>query len=448
MAFTQAQLDAAKAADPDKFRKNMDAGIAAKSDTSGWDWRGISDKSVDRSYQENLGRSAGEEGSQYYYDQWMAGDLDPNNLDAILQSSTEGRGYDTENERWIDQQYRETFGRESDEEGRNFYTNLLRQGYSHEEVQRMMLEGAQGADYSHLNQENVTTGLVGSENVLNEGSSQGRSDIYGGANRSGQVLDEARGATRDYIDEGLTYFDPYTEAGADASRFLADLSGVNGPEAEEAAWADYEMSPKYQRILELSEQSLQNQAAATGGLGGGAYATALQENAMGIGAADREAYLDRLYGIGEQGLRGAEGSTGLIGQGIGQETMFGGKEADISYMAGRDAAQLQRDYDEQMGRQRYDFGQGQQERQDAYYSALADLSQEDQQAIEDLITGGTAGLGGIASNFSEMSTEDWQAFTELAMELGMTESDLMANIILSRGEKSRSSSGSAEFSIL
>lgn len=104
---------------------------------------------------------------------------------------------------------------------------------------------------------------------------------------------------REGADAATEILDPYAEAGAGSLDQMSDLMGLNGPEAQAAAYAAIEGSPGFISAVEQGENAMLQNASATGGLRGG--------NIQGAMAQFRPAMLNQAIGQQMQGLGGLAG---------------------------------------------------------------------------------------------------------------------------------------------
>jgi len=128
-------------------------------------------------------------------------------------------------------------------------------------------------------------------------------------------LDAATGEGEGYQDDALALsqeaYSPYTEAGAEAVKLQADLTGANGEEAQAAAIAAIQNSPQFAAALAQGENSILANASATGGLRGGNTQAAMgQFSPMLLNQMIDQRYnqLDRLSGLGQASAAGVSAS--------------------------------------------------------------------------------------------------------------------------------------------
>jgi hypothetical protein len=137
-------------------------------------------------------------------------------------------------------------------------------------------------------------------------------------------------------------YQPYTAGGAASTSDMADLLGLNGPDAANAAMAKFQSSPGYQFQLQQGLRGVDAGAAAQGMLRSGATLKAEQTFGQGLAAQDFGNYFNRLSGLAGQGLTAQGGiatanqnlvaneegnataqNTGIIGAANAQNSIFG-----------------------------------------------------------------------------------------------------------------------------
>lgn len=110
---------------------------------------------------------------------------------------------------------------------------------------------------------------------------------------------------------------PYVERGSAAMSVLADLMGLNGPDAQTKAFANFREDPGAQYSTDAANQALERSALARGNLMSGGFAADLTKLNRGLADAQYGDYLGRLLnlaGIGRGTATGmAEMGTGIAG---------------------------------------------------------------------------------------------------------------------------------------
>ncbi|PHS02426.1 MAG: hypothetical protein COA78_21130 [Blastopirellula sp.] len=130
------------------------------------------------------------------------------------------------------------------------------------------------------------------------------------------------------FDRSLELQEPYRDAGYDA---LEGLQGLTDPTQRAGMLQDYYAGPEYQQqAAQIEEQQLRN-AAATGGIRGGANQAALATIAPGLG----QQYLS---GLGQQYTGLANMGMGAASQGSAQASQLGSSMAALQQQAGQASA--------------------------------------------------------------------------------------------------------------
>lgn len=91
------------------------------------------------------------------------------------------------------------------------------------------------------------------------------------------ALTENQTAMTTQFNEFKDMMNPYVTAGNKALSAQQDLTGVNGPEAQEAAVKAISENPQLQEMMAQGENAMSQNAAATGGLRGGNFQGALAQ---------------------------------------------------------------------------------------------------------------------------------------------------------------------------
>lgn len=147
------------------------------------------------------------------------------------------------------------------------------------------------------------TGLIGSEQALQQGLGGALGAIGRGADVAGGVLQ------------------PFAGGGGAAFGQQVALSGAGGPEAQRQAFAGFTESPGQAFLREQGEQALLRNQAAIGGLGGGNVRRELMRQGIGFAQQDFGNQFNRLGALSQIGA-GAAGQQAGIAQRAGE---FGGQ---------------------------------------------------------------------------------------------------------------------------
>lgn len=130
--------------------------------------------------------------------------------------------------------------------------------------------------------------------------------VAGAIGKSGAVSDGQDTATQ-RADQARTDLMPWASSGGLANTASADLLGLNGQEAADAAFGTYRTSPGYGFQLSEGLRAVDAGAASKGILRSGA--TLKAEQAFGAGLADSDfgEYYNRLFGLSKLGETAAAG---------------------------------------------------------------------------------------------------------------------------------------------
>jgi hypothetical protein len=120
---------------------------------------------------------------------------------------------------------------------------------------------------------------------------------------------------------------PYAAAGRDALAQQRALAGLDGPEAQAAAFAMIENSPQFQSMVDQSEQAILANASATGGLRGGNVQQSLAQNRPQILSDLINQQYNRFGGLAAAGQQGGQFTSGLGLQ-------YAGMQGDIGQQIG------------------------------------------------------------------------------------------------------------------
>ena len=203
------------------------------------------------------------------------------------------------------------------------------------------------------------TGLIGSEQALQGG-------LQGGLNAI------ARGT-----DLGAQQLQPYASQGGNAFGLQSNLSGANGLQAQQQAFANYQSSPEQAYLRQQGEQALMRNSAAMGGLGGGNVRKELQLQGIGQAAQDYGNSFNRLGTLSNMGLNAAS------------------RQAEMGQAAGMAGAQAYLDTGGALSTGRTRFGENLASATQGTGSALADLVQTQGVGNADLIGQSSGSLADI-----------------------------------------------------
>ena len=165
--------------------------------------------------------------------------------------------------------------------------------------------------------------------ALNVGSSllkdDGTEQAVGAGN---QGINNALAKNRKSLEEIQKMFQPYMQAGTQALGGQQDILGLNGNTAQQNSLNSIQSSPIFQGLMQQGEDSILQNASATGGLRGGNAQKALGQFSPNL-----------LNTLLQQKLQGLQGLTGLglnaTGANANAVQNFGGIDADLLVGQGR-----------------------------------------------------------------------------------------------------------------
>lgn len=165
--------------------------------------------------------------------------------------------------------------------------------------------------------------------ALSIGGSMLKDDGTEGAVSAGnQGINNALAKNRKSLEEIQNMFKPYMQAGTGALGGQQDILGINGNNAQQNSLNSIQSSPIFQGLMKQGENSILQNASATGGVRGGNTQKALSQFSPNL-----------LNTLLQQKLQGLQGLTNLGFNATGANTNaiqnFGGIDADLLVGQGR-----------------------------------------------------------------------------------------------------------------
>lgn len=155
---------------------------------------------------------------------------------------------------------------------------------------------------------NATTGVT--NQLLTDSADRAKGDI---TNYSGQARDALTGGVNQAVgtvqgSNGL--FQPFASTGTAANGMLGNALGLNGQAGNDAATAAFQTSPGYQFSVDQATDAAARKAASLGMAGSGNTLDAVTRLAGNLADQQYGSFLDRLQGLGSQGLTAAGAISG------------------------------------------------------------------------------------------------------------------------------------------
>lgn len=171
--------------------------------------------------------------------------------------------------------------------------------------------------------------VSGTMAAINIGTSLFKDDgVDSAVGASNEGINNAIASNRKSLEEIQKMFAPYMQAGTGALTGQQDILGVNGAKAEKQALDNIFSSPIFKGLMEQGENSILQNASATGGLRGGNVQKALGQFSPNLLNTLLQQKLQGLQGLTNLGYNATGGATNAIQN-------FGGINADLLVGQGR-----------------------------------------------------------------------------------------------------------------
>jgi hypothetical protein len=120
---------------------------------------------------------------------------------------------------------------------------------------------------------------------------------------------------RDWSNQGLGYLNPYMQQGSQGNALYGRFLGLDGADQQRDAMNTYATSDPFRQFNDdNASRALSRRFAAQGMGDSGASRLAMARAGLERGSQDYNSYLDRLRGVGQQGLGAAGASAGIAQQ--------------------------------------------------------------------------------------------------------------------------------------
>ena len=149
-----------------------------------------------------------------------------------------------------------------------------------------------------------------------------------------KALNDGLSGYKEYGGKALGEFAPYEGTAKSAYSTYGDALGLNGADGTTRAQSAYSTSPGYQFQMDQGLQALERSASARGMLASGNTSADILGYSQGLASQDYLSWLDRLNGLGQQGVNIAGAKAG-IQTGIGGKVYeTGDSKADLAWNVG------------------------------------------------------------------------------------------------------------------
>lgn len=213
-------------------------------------------------------------------------------------------------------------------------------------------------------------------------------DAIGAANAANTARFDA---SQTGINDAIGGLQGYSQAGQDASGAIGGLLGLNGPEQQAMALAQLQNSPLFASLFGNGKEAVLQSASATGGLRGGDVNRSLADMGSDLFAQIIQQQLGNLGGVAD---RGAQAGTNILGARQNQ----GGQALNFGQLNAGAAS----------GQAKLYAGQGDAKAGGILgaakgslmkYGAVADIGNQIQDALANVMTAGASGAVKGATNF-------------------------------------------------
>lgn len=161
-----------------------------------------------------------------------------------------------------------------------------------------------------------------------EAAAARKAGLQRGFDDASRYLTDATGRAQGYYGQAAGLYDPYVKTGGEANTMYANALGLNGAPGTTAAQGAFQAGPGYQFQV---DQGLEAAKRASGGVYSGNLLDELLKRGQGYANQEYGGWLNRLQGLGGQGLQATGAKAGVIqGQG-GLEAGLGQNLANYGY---------------------------------------------------------------------------------------------------------------------
>jgi hypothetical protein len=247
-----------------------------------------------------------------------------------------------------------------------------------------------------------------------QGGLQGSLSALGqGYNTAGGALGTGYNTARSDIAGGVAAFDPYYQTGTQANTAYGNALGLNGAEGNAAATQAFQTSPGYQFAVDQASQNAMRRAGAMGMLGSGNTADALTRLGSNLANQEYGNYLNRLQGLGAQGMQAA----------------------GAKYQGAADSANLATNYGGNTAALATDYGKNTANAYDAYGTRGADLATGLGTNLANVYGGSANTLAGLASGYGQNQAQVYQGTAANQANTLMQGSQLAGGILSNQAQQ-------------
>ena len=328
-------------------------------------------------------------------------------------------------------------------------------------VQTMMPQQGQIEPAFQQQQPQQQFGLAGAEQSLLAGQNAGISalaqtqrnalgSLGGNFNASAQQVDPMTGQpVFQQAAQGVGVFSP---AGLQAQSLQAALSGAQGQQAFDEAFIN---DPGQAFLRQQGLDAVANQAAATGGLGGGEVLRELTRFGQGNAAQNIQQQIQNLGALSNQGLQAAAQQGQFLSQAgqqqgnlastnaqlgtqaniasAGNRLNAAGQRAGIQSALGQQAANTFIGTGQDIGQARFQTGRDLASQIGQSTSALSGLANQQGSGLSDIIGAGGSNLANLLSGAGQFDAGQQMQLAQLLSNISSGQGSQLSNIALGQG---------------
>lgn len=146
-----------------------------------------------------------------------------------------------------------------------------------------------------------------------DAAGQNKSVIGGFQNRGHKIINTGEKKSVNALNRAIGGYQPYVDAGADATGMYSNALGLNGADGNATATGAFQAGPGYQFAMDQGTNAALRGASAAGMINSGNTLTALSQYGQGLANQEYGGWLDRLSGLSGQGLAATNGQAGALG---------------------------------------------------------------------------------------------------------------------------------------
>lgn len=144
---------------------------------------------------------------------------------------------------------------------------------------------------------------------------------------------QGTGAVNQYYGEAEKLYQPYEKIGLESTNILADIQGLNGPEARDRALANFRSDPGYQFATGEANRALERSALGRGNIFSGNFMRASNELNQNLADQSFSNYYQRILGLSNMGQEASSRNAALLAnRGTALANIYTGTASNLSQL--------------------------------------------------------------------------------------------------------------------